>query len=264
MRNLPDSFEALLDMPYRWPKKGDRLQRKTKDWETGVDFSDDGISRHVHIWHGYMSAGDALVEEYRRNPHQRHFLIYPILFMYRHAIELAIKWILTMYGGYATKDIVSHDLSELWKLCWEVIDVAGDGDGSTDIVEPIIKQMHDVDKSALAFRYGFDKNAKPPTLPKGVYDPQNIRDVMTGVGHFFDGTDGMLDHLSCAGPQTQAACARDRDLHGPKPPEHGDAGSGPKGLEPVPPGPKRRRTRLTPSPTLGQNLFPYFPDRPAR
>ena len=67
MRNLPKSFKELLDMPYRWPKKGDRLLRKTDDWNKGVSFSDDGVSRHVHIWDGYMSAGEALVEDCRQN-----------------------------------------------------------------------------------------------------------------------------------------------------------------------------------------------------
>ena len=127
-------------------------------------------------------------------------MIYPILFVYRHAIELAMKWILTMYGGYGANDIAHHDLWQLWKLCREVIDTAGDGNGSSDTVEPIIKEMHDLDKSALAFRYGIDKNNNPPKLPEGLYDLENIRDVMTGVGHFFDGTDGMLSDLAGAGP----------------------------------------------------------------
>jgi hypothetical protein len=200
MRNLPKSFEELLDQPYPWPKKGDRLLRQTKDWNTGVGFSNDGVSRHVHIWDGYMSAGEALVEDCRRNPQARHFLIYPILFVYRHALELAMKWILTMYGGYDVNGIAHHDLWQLWKLSREVIDKAGDYDGSTDTVEAITKEMHDLDKSALAFRYGIDKNNKPPKLPEGLYDPENIRNVMTAVRHFFDGTDGMLSDLAGAQP----------------------------------------------------------------
>ena len=82
-----------------------------------------------------------------------------------------------------------------------MVDVAGDHDASTDTVETIIKEkMHDIDKSALAFRYGTDRNNTPPKLPEGLYDLENIREVMTGVGHFFDGTDGMLSDLAAAGP----------------------------------------------------------------
>lgn len=200
MRNPPKSFAGLLDLPYRWPKKGDRLLRETEDWNRGVSFSSDGISRHVHIWDGYMSAGKALVEDCRRNPQERYFLIYPILFVYRHALELAMKWILTMYGGYRADDIAHHDLWQLWKLCRQVIEATGDGSGSIDAVAIIIKDMHDLDKSALAFRYGMDKNNKPPKLPEGLYDPENISDVMSGVGHFFDGADGMLSDLAGNGP----------------------------------------------------------------
>jgi hypothetical protein len=195
MRNLPDSFQGLLDRSYRWPKKGDRLLRKTHDWNTGVGFSNDGISRHVHIWDGYMSAGEALVEDCRRNPQERHALVYAILFTYRHALELAMKWILTMYGGYGANDIAHHDLWQLWKLCREVIDAAGDSEESIDAVETIVKEMHDLDKSAFSFRYGMDKNNKTPKLPEGLYDLENIRHVMSGVAHFFSGTDGWLSDL---------------------------------------------------------------------
>lgn len=200
MRNLPENFEGLLNMSNRWPKKGDCLLRKTDDWKAGVSFSNDGMSRHVHIWDGYMSAGEALVEDCRQNPQERHFLIYPILFTYRHALELAMKWVLTMYGGYAFEDIAHHDLWQLWKRCREVIDTAGQDDGSMDTVQAIIKEMHDLDKSALAFRYGVDKNNKPPKLPGERYDLENIRDVMLGVAHFFNGADGMLSDLAGAGP----------------------------------------------------------------
>jgi hypothetical protein len=72
MRKPPKKYEKLLDRSYRWPKKGARLLRKTIDWNTGADFSGDVLSRHVHIWRGYMSAGDALVEYCRRNPQERH------------------------------------------------------------------------------------------------------------------------------------------------------------------------------------------------
>jgi hypothetical protein len=60
--------------------------------------------------------------------------------------------------------------------------------------------MHDLDRSALSFRYGTDKNNKLIKLPEGLYDLENIRDVMSGVGSFFDGADGMLSDLAAAGP----------------------------------------------------------------
>ena len=36
----------------------------------------------------------------QNKPNERHYLIYPILFNYRHAIELAMKWIIAVYVRY--------------------------------------------------------------------------------------------------------------------------------------------------------------------
>ena len=88
-------FAGLLDLAaleYRWPKKGDRLLRAEDDWQRSVAFEERQISRHVHIWEGYMKAGAALVDQCERGDNlDRHQLVYPILFCYRHGLELAMK-----------------------------------------------------------------------------------------------------------------------------------------------------------------------------
>ncbi|MHA1537911.1 MAG: hypothetical protein ACTSUD_10170 [Alphaproteobacteria bacterium] len=102
---------------------GDRLLRDSEDWDRAVDFSRDEISRHVHIWTGYMGAGAALIDTCQEDPHERHFLIYPILFNYRHGIELAMKWIIAQYGRYSSAkigDMEHHNLWQLWTLCKQV------------------------------------------------------------------------------------------------------------------------------------------------
>jgi hypothetical protein len=110
MKRLPETFEDILTIPYRFPKKGDRLLRATTDRDRGVEFADDPVSRHVQIWNGYMTAGEALIDDLRDNNHDRHALIYPILFTYRHGIELAMKWIIAMYGDRTPAEIAHHDL----------------------------------------------------------------------------------------------------------------------------------------------------------
>ena len=112
------SYEALLDriQNRRWPKKGDRLLKESHDWERSVKISNDIISRHAHIWSGNMSAGAILISAYEENNPGRHYLIYPILFNYRHAIELAMKWIIFMYGGYSTVQSDNYKHHNLWNL----------------------------------------------------------------------------------------------------------------------------------------------------
>src|SRR5712691_8359222 len=93
------SITDILNRKYRWPKAADRLLRP--HWEDGVLFSDDGHSRDGFIWDGYMKAGAALVHHVIENDRDGDFLIYPILFNYRHGLEVAIKWVLDRYGRYA-------------------------------------------------------------------------------------------------------------------------------------------------------------------
>ena len=198
MSKRPKTFTDLLDLAenYRWPKKGDRLFRDSEDWDHGVNFSRDEVSRHVHIWNGYMNAGAALIEACQEDPYKRHFLIYPILFNYRHGIELAMKWIISMYGGYSSveiSDIEHHDLWQLWKLCKQIMIEVGGEDEAIPVVEQIIKDFHDLDKSALAFRYSRDKNGVLIALPDRTIDLENIHEVMEAVSGFFEGADGLLD-----------------------------------------------------------------------
>ena len=182
-------------------QEGDRLLRDSEDWNRGVDFSRDETSRHVHIWSGYENAGAALVKACQKEPHQRHSLIYPILFNYRHSIELAMKWIIARYGTYSsaeTGDTQHHNLWQLWKLSKKIIIEVGSEDDAISVVEKVIKDFHDLDKTALAFRYSRDKNGTTIALPDGVIDLENICDVMKAVSHFFEGVDGQLDTHSSA------------------------------------------------------------------
>lgn len=201
MSELTEKLTEFLGEKYRWPEKGDRLLRDSEDCHRGVEFARSEIARHVHIWSGYMRAGEVLIGACQRDQHERHYLIYPILFNYRHGIELAMKWIIARYGRYSNVEIGNirhHNLWQLWKICKEIIIEVGSNDECIYVVEQVIKDFHDLDKSALAFRYSRDKKGAFIALPDRVIDLENLRDVMEAVSHFFDGADGQLDAHSCA------------------------------------------------------------------
>lgn len=199
----PKTFSELLETPskFRWPKKGDRLLRASDDWDKSADFAQGSVARNVHIWTGYMRAGAALVEECERDSVNRHFLIYPILFLYRHGLEQAMKWTIGQYGRYADvslkKDKPGHDLWKLWADCKKVIVEVGSGDDDDDddalrVVQQIVKDFHDLDPTALAFRYSTTKKGLVIELPDKPVDLENLRDVMEAVDNFFTGVDGLL------------------------------------------------------------------------
>ena len=203
----PKTFAEIAESigSYRWPKKGDRLLRASNDPDRGVEFSADLVSRHVHIWSGYIRAGAVLIDECTRDSVDRHFLIYPILFNYRHGLELAMKWIVDNYGSYAgvrlTEDELNHDLLGLWKYCKQVIvgvGSEGEDDEALRIVEQIVKDFHDLDKSAMAFRYSTNRNGSTIKLTDTSINLENVEDVMEAVDNFFNGVDGQLDANSSA------------------------------------------------------------------
>ena len=154
-----------------------------------------------------MNAGAKLVEQCEggKSPLERQELVYPILFCYRHALEVAMKWIIGQYGRHAEivpNDYLDHDLWKLWQACKKVILEIG-SDGETEAllaVQQVVKDFHDLDKSSFAFRYSMDKNGMVIGLPNKPFDLSNIKDVMEGVDNLFIGADSELDsNIDAAG-----------------------------------------------------------------
>lgn len=196
---------TFIDTDYKWPKKGDRLLRAETDWQRAVTFAEHEITRDVFIWDGYMKASATLINQCQSagDRADRHELVYPILFCYRHGLELAIKWIINRYGRYASipkEDYIHHNLLQLWKVCKQVIlEVGSDGEDEALLaVEQVVKDFHDLDKGSFSFRYSTDVNGAVIALPNVPFDLENIKNVMEAVNNLFIGADGQLDHNSGA------------------------------------------------------------------
>lgn len=204
MKKRPEKFTDIAEQEYRWPKKGDRLLRRSDDWSRSVEFSEYPTSRHVHLWEGYLSAADGLIKLCQQDgyEHERNAVIYPILYNYRHGLELAMKWIIGNYGAGGFSEINNdHDLWKLWKCCRTIAEEYGSPDPETDsVVEQVVKDFHDLDHAGISFRYGWGKDGRKIKLPNHLVDLENIRDVMEGIAGYFDGMDGWLDDLRSAGP----------------------------------------------------------------
>jgi hypothetical protein len=184
----------------RSPRKGDRLLRISGGRNRAITFSDHPLQRHADIWDGYMRAGSALIRVCGSEPSECHTLIYPILFSYRHALEIAMKWIVSRYGRFAgiPEPAPEHNLWQLWGSCKRVItQISGENeDGVIDAVGSIIKEFHDVDGSALAFRYSKHRDGVCIRLPNGSVDLANLAGTMEQMARFLDGTDALLDELT--------------------------------------------------------------------
>jgi hypothetical protein len=199
------TFEDLLNpKPYRWPKKGDLPFRKAAHPETAGPLASDGLTRAVSIMDGFMLAGAALADQALKEKLQRYDLVYPMLFCYRHAIETGLKWLIVQYGsqvGATPEDLnETHDLWTLWEHCLTIYHACGDGADTNGLkaVGQIVKQFHDWDKRGMTFRYATTKHGAVVKFQHPDIDIENLKDVMSGVAHFFSGSDGWFDSIANA------------------------------------------------------------------
>ncbi len=98
----------------RWPTKGDRIF--SPGWDaTPAHFVDE---RAYRLGKGYKLAGDVLVGNFLGEPRDHDNLIYPILYCYRHYIEVALKEIVESHGQWVgiTLSKKDHNLPKLWSF----------------------------------------------------------------------------------------------------------------------------------------------------
>jgi hypothetical protein len=145
--------------------------------------------------HGH-AAGAALVEKCKRDRVLRRELVYPILYCYRRGLEVAIKWIINRYGGYAYIAADGHTPRSLAALAGRkkvIVDLGSEGESDALLaVAQIVKDFHELDRGSFSFRCSTDKRGAFISLPSGAFGLANIQDVMDAANNFFSAADGQL------------------------------------------------------------------------
>jgi len=198
------TLEEMLNFEFRWPRKGDRAFKVSEDWEKNAQLEDRASSRLVLMTNGYKIGADLMVEQAKNSNHERACLVYPIIFNYRHFIELSLKYLLATFGPTVgvKPNWQSHDLATLWASFREMLAEYGDHDPdeTNPVVETIVVEFAKIDPNSYSYRYPVDSkgNAIPVTVAE--LDLESLKDVMEGVDGYFTGCDGYLDSLRSAVP----------------------------------------------------------------
>jgi hypothetical protein len=196
-------FTDILTRKFRYPEKGDALFRPSAAWMGDATLAADGYSRLALMTDGYKKGADRLVTEATEERALRDFLVYPIVFCYRHFVELSLKHILATYGRDVSveADWTTHKLMPLWERVSSVLDGYGvPKDEARDVVESCIREFSKVDELSTAFRYPADRKGVVVPLAIDRMDLEQLRDVMDGISGWFTGLDGYLWDLKGAGP----------------------------------------------------------------
>lgn len=196
------SIEEILDSGFRWPRPGDKAFVTSSNPSANANVVENGHSRLVLMADGYKTAGDLMVEAAGRDGLARDTLVFPIIFNYRHFIEISLKYLLANYGptvGIAP-NWRSHDLARLWRSSLEMFKKyeITDPDDTNPTVGAIILEFAKIDPRSYAYRYPVDRWGRQlPVAQRHLHLP-TLADVMNGVSGYFDGCDACLDSLDSA------------------------------------------------------------------
>lgn len=122
---------------------------------------------------GYKQAAEVLLEKYKKTPREEtntlDFFVYPILFIFRHTIELYIKFFTIKYSSCNDEEKrvfikkVSHGLKKAWenarKSVKRILEKVGDSIDLT-YVDKVIDNFDEFDKSSFRMRYPINKELK--------------------------------------------------------------------------------------------------------
>lgn len=144
---------------------------------------------------GFRQAGEILVRATRELDHlESDRVVFPIVFLYRHSVELKLKELLAVCRSYLADPSeipLSHDLVQLWELVLADLSHCPAGRTETyfDEIDATVRQLQAVDdKAATAFRYVRQRDGSR-SLPRDlvVIDPTRVGERLERALTIFDG-----------------------------------------------------------------------------
>ncbi|HHU1696315.1 TPA: hypothetical protein ACUA5C_004966 [Escherichia coli] len=152
---------------------------------------------------GYRRAADILINHIDESGRDQDFLVCPVLFLYRHHLELLIKQIIGLALALAEdpdkhqykKD--DHNLNNLWPVAQKLILEVDDSYRPSDfrLVKEVVKALHQADERATDFRYA-RRNDGTRSL-EGIHyvNTRWFGEKMGEVSDLLDGVDNGLRYL---------------------------------------------------------------------
>jgi len=195
-----EQHELLLGLPP--PRKRDILFRSDPD-DIGANASLNFPDSEFLYAKGYRTAAGLMAKQvFETAGADKNVLVFPILCLYRHYIELLLKR-LTEVGAFLvdkelskfeTRQLGKHRLDALWGILRPIVEAVCEGSNTLakeDIegIDSYIRQMTYVDPEGQGSRYAASKKGEPsmPYLPH-----TNIRvfaDAMERLGDFLERLD---------------------------------------------------------------------------
>lgn len=201
-KNMPELDELSR---YNPPSAfaGQKLFIRGEDWQHNArlgwsEFPDDLYAS------GYKEAADALLHSIMEKRVPLDSVIFPLIFLHRHSLELQLKIALPLarraVGENANKDH-EHGLMPMWvelRRLMEKIDPRTDAELSA--IGSFIEQLDEVDGGSFAFRYSTSRSGKSSLPDLKDINVRHLSEILDSVYWSLYGIYTML--LDAETPQT--------------------------------------------------------------
>jgi hypothetical protein len=151
---------------------------------------------------GYRYAGRILADHIIEGERES-FLVFPIVFLYRHYVELQFKRLIPEGAFLFNRSLSvqdrallakSHRLDQLWELLKPILQSASLKTDDIEAIDSYVRQIHAMDELSFSFRYpttttgepSIDKK-KPPYINIGVFAKcmERLPSYLYGLGEMF-------------------------------------------------------------------------------
>ena len=172
----------------------DRIIRKERGNDDQVLFSNFLVGNWSLFADGYKLAADLLVDQVEGNPSED-CLIAPILFLYRHWVELKLKELILSLKLFSVVEINRpnhHRLYALWFIVKSNLHCLRDSNNRDFILlDARIKELDGFDPGER-FRYPVNTSSEITELPESL-GINNLKDTMDKINNAFGLIDGGMD-----------------------------------------------------------------------
>lgn len=152
---------------------------------------------------GYRRAADILIRHIDETARDQDFLVYPVVFLYRHHIELQIKQVtglarqLLRRDDSPGSDKVTHNLNSLWEAARKLLLQADETltPSSFRRVSSVIRALNEADLRATGFRYARTREGGRSLEGIHYINTRRFGEQMAAASDDLDGIDNGLRYL---------------------------------------------------------------------
>lgn len=141
---------------------------------------------------GYRQAAGAVYEASLRDRQPPEFAVWPLAFLWRHHVELALKWLIASgraLDGEEQAFPEHHGLTKLWGEAKPyLVQISSDEDVGIADAEARLIEFEKIDPGAMGFRYPLAKKRQGPSLPTILAEVnlRRLHESMTELADFLD------------------------------------------------------------------------------